>query len=196
LSETSNEFSSPTQTEASATVQVWGLPLRVFHWALAALVLTAWFSANVYDTLHEIAGYLTVALIAFRLVWGFIGPSYARFANFVRSPVIVLRHLRDLAHRREKRYLGHNPAGGAMIVALLALLVISTVSGWMQTTVLFFGVEWVEKLHAYTSHLVLILATVHVLGVLFTSLSQRENLVLAMITGRKAIATGHDRRED
>jgi cytochrome b len=166
-------------------VEVWDLPLRIFHWALAASVLIAWFSANILDTVHEIAGYTVLVLIAFRIVWGFTGTRYSRFQNSVQSLRTVLLHLWQFAHGQSGRYLGLNPAGAAMSYALLVLLAVSTVSGWMQITERFFGVDWVEKLHTYSSNLVLLLAVLHVLGVLLTCALQKENLVRAMITGKK-----------
>ena len=176
---------SSSPSSQAATVRVWDLPLRICHWALAASVLVAWFSANVYDAVHEASGYLVMGLVAFRLVWGFAGTPHARFAQFVRPPGVVLRYLRDLACGRITRHVGHNPAGAAMTLLLLALLAISTISGWMQLTERFFGVTWVELVHAYASNLVLVVAIVHVLGVLLMCALQKENLVRAMITGRK-----------
>ncbi|MEA3028031.1 MAG: hypothetical protein QOF91_3316 [Alphaproteobacteria bacterium] len=179
---------APALADASA-VEVWDLPLRLFHWTLAAAVLTAWFSANVFDTVHEVSGYTVLALIAFRLVWGFTGTRNSRFANFVPRPAVALRYLRNLAYGRATRYLGHNPAGAAMIVTLLLALAVCSISGWMQITYRFFGVTWVEQVHSYSADLVLILAIVHLLGVLLTSALHRENLVRAMITGRKELRT-------
>jgi cytochrome b len=170
---------------ASAMAKVWDLPQRIVHWTLALAVLIAWCSANIFDAVHEMAGYAALGLVAFRIAWGFFGSYHARFAHFVRRPAGVLQYLRRLADRRAERYLGHNPAGAAMILALLATIVISTISGWMQITERFFGVDWVEAVHTYSSHLVLILAAMHVAGVLLMCALQRENLVLAMITGRK-----------
>ena len=166
-------------------VAVWDLPLRIFHWALAASVLIAWLSANILDTVHEIAGYTVIVLIAFRIVWGFTGTRYARFQSFVRPLPVVLRYLGQIARGQAGRYLGLNPAGGAMSVVLLALLAVSTISGWMQITERFFGVDWVEKLHTWSSNLVLVLVVVHVLGVLLMCVLQKENLVRAMISGQK-----------
>jgi cytochrome b len=166
-------------------VEVWDLPLRLFHWALAASVLIAWFSANVFDMVHEIAGYTVLGLIVFRIVWGFTGNRYSRFRSFVRPLRAVFHHLWQIAHGKTGRYLGLNPAGAAMSVALLVLLAVSTISGWMQITETFFGVDWVEKVHTWSSNLVLILVVVHVLGVLLTCALQNENLVRAMITGKK-----------
>ena len=182
-------ISSPATSTPPANVLVWDLPLRVFHWLLAVAVPVAWFSANVYDSVHEIAGYTVLGLVAFRLVWGFAGSRHARFRSFVQPPRVVLGYLWRLLHGRTGRYLGHNPAGAAMTVTLLALLAVATISGWMQLTQRFFGVAWVEELHRYSSNLVLILAIVHVLGVLLMCRLQRENLVGAMFTGRKTART-------
>ena len=184
---------SPPPSPA-ATVRVWDLPLRVCHWTLAAAVLVAWFSANVYDDVHEASGYLAMALVAFRLAWGFAGTTYARFTHFVRPPGVTLRYLWSLARGRAVRHLGHNPAGAAMTLLLLATLAVSTVSGWMQLTHRFFGVTWVELVHSYASNLVIVLVIVHVLGVLLMCALHKENLVRAMITGRKAVLSEHDER--
>jgi len=172
-------------TAAANTVAVWDLPLRVAHWGLAVSVPLAWLTANIFDSVHEIAGYIALALVAFRVTWGFVGSHHARFASFVRRPAIVLRYLWRLMRGRTGRYLGHNPAGAAMAVTLLLLAAVSCISGWMQITERWFGVDWVERLHTWSSHAVLLFAVVHVLGVLLMCVLQRENLVMAMITGRK-----------
>lgn len=172
-------------TVAPASVQVWDLPLRAYHWGLAAAVLIAWFSANVLDTVHEVAGYAVLGLILFRLVWGFYGTRHSRFRGLIRPLRFVLRYCWRLAHGQSGRYLGLNPAGAAMAVALLVLLTVSTISGLMQISQRFFGVAWVEAVHTYSSNLALILVVVHVLGVILMCALQKENLVLAMITGKK-----------
>jgi cytochrome b len=177
--------SSPVRADAPAMVVVWDWPLRLFHWTLAAAVLIAWFTPNAYDTVHRIAGYTVLGLIAFRLVWGFAGTRYSRFRSFIRLLRAAPRFLWGLRRGQTGRYLGLNPAGAAMSVTLLLLLAVSTISGWMQVTVRFFGVAWVEGLHTYSSDLVMILVIVHLLGVLTMCVLQRENLVRAMITGRK-----------
>jgi len=166
-------------------VTVWDWPLRLFHWALAASVLIAWFTPNAYDTVHRIAGYTVLGLIAFRLVWGFAGTRYSRFRSFIRLLRATPGFLWGLRRGQTGRYLGLNPAGAAMFVALLLLLAVSAISGWMQVTVRFFGVAWVEELHTYSSDLAMILVVIHVLGVLTMCVLQKENLVRAMITGRK-----------
>jgi len=162
-----------------------GLAVALVPLDVAAAVLIAWFTPNVYDTVHRIAGYTVLGLIAFRLVWGFAGTRYSRFRSFIRLMRAAPRFLWGLRRRQTGRYLGLNPAGAAMSVTLLVSLAVSTISGWMQVTVRFFGVAWVEDLHTCSSDLVMILVVIHVLGVLTMCVLQRENLVRAMITGSK-----------
>ncbi|MGE3992450.1 cytochrome b/b6 domain-containing protein, partial [Pseudorhodoplanes sp.] len=103
----------------------------------------------------------------------------------VRPPREVLAYLRDVALLRAPRYIGHNPAGGAMIIALLAALMGTAITGYMMTTDAYWGAKWVEEVHQTLANLTMGLVVVHVLGVLVASFEHRENLVKAMITGRK-----------
>ena len=167
------------------TVVVWDRPLRLWHWSLAALVLIAWVTPNTYDSLHRFAGYAVIGLLAFRLVWGFVGTRHSRFDKVGLRLRAAPDYLTNLFRGNTGRYLGLNPAGVAMLVAMLGLLAISTVTGAMQVTVRFFGVWWIEDTHAYSSQAVIVLAGLHVLGTLLMSVLQRENLVAAMFTGRK-----------
>ena len=164
---------------------VWDRPLRLWHWSLAILVLIAWVTPNTYDSLHRFAGYAVIGLLAFRLVWGFVGTRHSRFDKVGLRLRAAPDYLKNLVRGNTGRYLGLNPAGVAMLVAMLGLLVISTVTGAMQVTVKFFGVWWIEDTHAYSSHAVIVLAGLHVVGTLLMSVLQRENLVRAMFTGRK-----------
>lgn len=168
-----------------ATVKVWDPFVRVFHWTLLSLFVIAFVTGDEIESVHIVAGYGIAVLLALRLVWGVIGPRYARFSGFVRSPRQVLAYSRDVASFKAPRYLGHNPAGGAMIVALLAVLTGTAVTGYMMTTEAYWGAKWVEELHEALAHGVLVLAGLHVAGVLVSSLLHRENLVKAMWTGRK-----------
>ena len=176
-----------------ATVKVWDPLVRLFHWSLVASFAVAWISADEWDDLHNWAGYAAAALIAFRLLWGLIGPRYARFSQFVRSPGAVAAYLRDLLAGREARHLGHNPAGGVMILLLIAGLAALCLTGWMQTVDAFWGEDWVEEVHEVLANLLLVLVGLHVAGVALASLKHRENLVRAMVTGRKrAPASGEE----
>jgi cytochrome b len=168
-----------------ATVKVWDLFVRVFHWSLAGLFLLAYATGDEIEKIHIAAGYTIAGLLALRIVWGFAGPRHARFSDFVRSPRAVLAYMRDVALLRAPRYLGHNPAGGMMVVALIVMLIGTCTTGYMMTTDSFGGAKWVEEVHETFANLTIGLVVVHVLGVLLASFEHRESLVTAMITGRK-----------
>lgn len=175
----------PARATRPGMVPVWDIAVRVFHWTLVGAFLTAWVSAEEWDAVHEIAGYVVAGLVAFRLLWGIVGSRHARFADFVRSPATVLRFLRDTVTLSAPRYVGHNPAGGAMVVALLIALATIAGSGFMMTTDAFWGVRWVREAHEIAVDATLVLIALHVLGVVLASIEHRENLVAAMFTGRK-----------
>jgi cytochrome b len=178
---------TPADRTGSRTVAVWDLPLRLWHGALAISILAAWFTPTVYDSLHRIIGYTVLGLLAFRLVWGVWGSRYSRF----RMVGVRLRaapgYLWNLRRGITGRYIGLNPAGTLMLVALLLSIAVSAVTGAMSVTVTFFGVWWIEDTHAVASDVVIMLVVLHVLGVVLMGLLQRENLIRAMITGRKRI---------
>ncbi len=178
-----------------ATVPVWDHFVRVFHWSLAILVLIGYFTTDDGRALHHLAGYAVLLLVAARIVWGVIGPQHARFANFVTGPRTVLAYLRALRSGRAPRHLGHNPAGGAMILVLLGFLVVVAGSGWLSETDAFFGVPWVDHLHHLSAHLLLVVIGLHVAGVVVSSWLHRENLLLAMPTGRKSVEVGEPSRD-
>ena len=178
---------APADKTVSRTVDVWDLPLRLWHWAVAASVLIAWFTPTVYDGLHRIVGYGVIGLLAFRLIWGFLGSRYSRF----RMVGVRLRaapgYLWNLRRGITGRYLGLNPAGTLMLVALLVSLAVSSITGALSVTVTFFGVWWIEDTHAYASDAVIVLVVLHVVGVVLMGVLQRENLIHAMLNGRKRI---------
>lgn len=168
-----------------ATVKVWDAFVRIFHWSLAALLLAAYATGDEIERVHIAAGYAIAGLVAARIVWGLIGPRHARFSSFVRSPREVVAYLRDVALLRAPRFIGHNPAGAVMIIVLLAMLIGTCTTGYMMTTDAFWGSKWVEEVHETMANLTIGLVVVHVLGVLVASFEHRENLVKAMVTGRK-----------
>jgi cytochrome b len=174
------------------TSKVWDPLVRVFHWGVVASFVVAWLTADEWDSVHEAAGYVIAGLIAVRLLWGLAGPRYARFSQFVRSPTVCFEYLGQLIRGSEPRHLGHNPAGGLMIVGLLVALAGTTLTGWMYTLDAFWGAEWVEDAHESLANLVLIMVAIHVAGVLVASLRHKENLVRAMIVGRKRAPAGND----
>jgi cytochrome b len=117
-----------------ATVKVWDPFVRVFHWSLVALFVAAFATGDESERLHVMVGYAIAALVGLRIAWGFAGSTHARFTDFVKSPGAVLAYLRDSLSLKAKRYLGHNPAGGVMILALLAALAGTCATGYMMTT--------------------------------------------------------------
>jgi len=212
----------------SKTVRVWDLPVRVFHWSLVILFTLAYFTGDEENQLHIYSGYAVLGLVLFRILWGFIGTRYARFADFIYKPGSVIEYLKRLKSSSPQRYIGHTPPGGWMILALLASLLLTSVTGLQvyglegngplaadATTI---GVispayaneddedeererghseaageqenesdeEFWEELHEFFANLTVLLVLLHVAGVVISSRLHGENLVKAMISGRKA----------
>ena len=167
---------------------IWDLPTRVFHWALAGSFLGAYLLAEQDDlrSLHVMFGYTVAGLIAFRLLWGFIGSQHSRFRDFVFSPAEAIRYLRDLATGRARDYDGHNPAGSWAIYGLLAIAATTAATGWLHYNEI--GGETLEELHEVLANAWLVLVAVHVAGVIAGSLAHRRNLVATMITGWRSAA--------
>ncbi|MGL4397424.1 MAG: cytochrome b/b6 domain-containing protein [Hyphomicrobium sp.] len=168
-----------------ATVKVWDPFVRIFHWGLVTFFAVAFLTGDEIEWLHLAAGYGIAALIGMRLVWGLIGPRYARFSDFVKGPRAVTTFLMQSARLSAPRHLGHNPAGGAMVVALLAMLAGLSLTGFLMTTDSYWGSEVLEDVHEVLANITLGLVAFHVLGVVVASFEHGENLVKAMITGRK-----------
>lgn len=168
-----------------AEVRVWDPLVRIFHWSLVGLFIFAFATGDEWDKPHEIAGYIIAGLVALRIIWGFVGSRHARFSDFVRGPGEVIRFLRDTIRLKAPRHLGHNPAGGIMVIALLLAIAVVCATGYMMTTDALWGTEWVEEVHEVAVYGTLGLVILHVLGVIVASSEHSENLVLAMFTGRK-----------
>ncbi len=170
--------------------RVWDLPTRVFHGLLIACFAGAWITGDSerWRVLHVTLGLTMAGLVASRVVWGFVGTRHARFADFVRGPGQVAAYLKSLVTRRPEHHVGHNPAGGWAVLALLALTAVTTGLGWAAYSE--WGGDWLGELHEGTATAMLALVAVHVAGVLLSSRLHRENLVRAMITGRKKVDTG------
>ena len=198
----------------TSEVPVWDPLVRLFHWTLFVSFCAAWFtegelfedlqdrlSGEWLQLVHIWAGYTIAGLLAFRVLWGFVGPRYARFSDFVYRPGIVLAYVRDVLTLRARRTLGHNPAGGAMIVALLLGLTATIVTG-----LALYGadkglgplaailaessdeaIDTIKEAHEVATNFTLLLVAGHLLGVVWETLLHRENLVRAMITGRKRV---------
>jgi len=191
---------------------VWDPLVRLFHWILVTAFCTAYVTQGEpferfqdqldgewLQIVHVWAGYIIVGLLLFRLIWGFVGPRTARFADFVRGPRVTLTYVKDVLTLRATRYLGHNPAGGAMIVVLLLSLTATVAAG-----LALYGadkglgpladllansndstVRFIKEAHEFLANFTLLLVAGHLVGVIWESLLHRENLARSMITGRK-----------
>ncbi|MDH5386935.1 MAG: cytochrome b/b6 domain-containing protein [Gammaproteobacteria bacterium] len=203
-------------------IPVWDILVRIFHWSLVLAFTIAYLSEDEFEDLHVYAGYVVLGLICFRVVWGFIGSRYARFSNFIYSFAEIKAYLSSLLAKNPKHYLGHNPAGGVMIIALLLSLFAATLSGVKVYGVQGYGPladngfeisiisesqahgdnkhddeksgtkkeesaeeEFWEEIHEFFSNFTLLLIFIHIAGVVVASRVHGENLVRAMITGKK-----------
>jgi cytochrome b len=188
------------QEPARRGVLIWDWPTRLFHWTLAACVLGSWITARGFDWLewHMKIGYVTLGLLLFRWLWGFVGPKHARFASFVAGPRATLAYLKSLLGRDGdgSGRAGHNPLGGLAVLVMLVLLSVQAVTGLFATDELLYvgpynGAvssetgEALTSLHKQNVELLLVVIGVHLVAIAFYALYKRQNLVLPMITGRK-----------
>lgn len=195
------------------SVKVWDILVRFFHWSLLVAFVVAYVSEDDWENVHVYAGYTVLGLIIFRVFWGFVGSKYARFSEFVYPSKVVVQSLNEMVEEHPKRYLGHNPAGGWMIMALLLSLFVVTLSGLklyaveeglgplagVTTEVSIIsnayadsddddeheGDDFWEDIHEASTDFTLFLIVLHIAGVALSSKLHNENLVKAMITGRK-----------
>ncbi len=195
------------EVNAAPATRVWDLPTRLFHWALVALVVVQ-FATGEFGWLsmewHYRFGYATLALLLFRVVWGFIGSQTSRFADFLRGPRALVRYLRAGFSASPQAGIGHNPLGGWSVLAMLLALLLQTVSGLAASDGIDNDGPFVEyvsptlvklatRLHHLGENLLLALIALHVVAVLLYWLVKHDNLVLPMITGRKNIAAASPR---
>lgn len=214
MTETVDTGGREAHAAVTGEVRVWDPLVRVFHWALVAAFATSWLTAEELQPVHEISGYIIAGLVAFRVVWGLVGSRYARFAQFLRGPGETLGYLGDVTRGRERRYLGHNPAGAAMVVALLLTLSGTAFTGWLmeepdRVAMLpampqVVAMAWADddgdereygergeaagplkEVHETFANLMLFLVALHVGGVVLASFRHRENLPRSMISGDK-----------
>ena len=201
--------------EQNDEIKVWDILVRIFHWSLVIAFFIAYFTGEEENIWHIYAGYTVLGLISFRVIWGFIGTKYARFSNFIYSPSTALQYLKGLIMKHPKHYLGHNPAGGWMVILLLTSLFVVTVSG-LKVYAIEEGKgplassseialvsesyansdeyeneeeheeeEFWEEIHEGATNFTLLLIFFHIIGVIVSSKYHKENLIKAMITGKK-----------
>jgi len=178
---------------------VWDLPLRVFHWLFALSIAASWATAEAgfeYMQYHFYLGYWMIGLVLFRIIWGFVGPRHARFANFLRGPSTLLKYLRSLKGGEPLNSAGHNPAGGLMVIVMMAMVAFQTGTGLFATD----DIAWwgpynpavsgalagkLTSLHHANFNMILGAVALHLLAIGFYWLVKKQNLVVPMFTGHK-----------
>jgi cytochrome b len=203
-------MAQPTTISSSqeSSLHIWDPLVRYGHWTLVLAFSLAYFAAEDWPEVHEWAGYAVLIYLAFRIVWGFVGSAHARFSDFLFSPWSAISYLRSLLSRRAKRFLGHSPAGAVMVFGLLFMLAGTTITGMIElaqahgegplshfigeraVTVAQTGNEpesVIREMHGVFANVTLVLIGLHIAGVVAASISHKENLVIAMITGRKRV---------
>ena len=180
----------PAIEPGAGRILVWDAPVRVFHWLIALCFAGAYLSAEheAWRLVHVTLGDTTAGLVTFRLLWGVVGTRHARFSAFVRGPRAVMAYLRGMLGGHAEHHTGHNPAGAIAIVALLGLALAVTASGWATYDDI--GGKWLEEVHEAAANIMLGVVGIHIAGVLLGSWLHRENLIAAMITGRKTGRSG------
>lgn len=202
----------------SQEIKVWDPLVRLFHWSLVIFFVVAYLSGEEESSIHIYSGYIILGLVTFRLLWGFIGTKYARFSNFVRAPKDIILYLKSFLKGHPKHYLGHNPLGGAMIIALLISIFMVSYTG-LKLYAVEEGLgplaegnnitlisrayadsddddgdkyseneedeDFWEELHEFFANFTVFLIFLHIAGVYVSSRLEKENLVKAMITGKK-----------
>ncbi len=178
-------------------MRVWDLPVRLFHWAIVVLIFLAWLSQEFnYMDWHVRIGYTILTLLVFRVIWGFICSDTARFTRFLRSPVAALRHLAHIHRREADREIGHNAAGGWMVLVMLALIGVQAGTGLFANDdantegPLMHLVEkdqsdWLSHIHSLNFTLIEAVIVLHVLAIMVYAVLKRQNLVRPMVTGTK-----------
>lgn len=180
---------------------IWDLPTRVFHWLTVALVVTSWITAEIGGnamTVHVWSGLSLLTLVLFRVVWGVVGGTYARFTNFVRGPRAAAEYGAALLRGEANTSIGHNPLGALMVVALLVNLVVQATTGlFANDDVMLEGPlaarvsketsDLLTKVHHLSFDVLLVLVALHIAAAMFYLVIKRENLIRPMITGRKPV---------
>lgn len=184
-------------------IKIWDVYIRLNHWLIVLLVASAWLSSEFGDAefkWHSINGYIIFVLVLSRIVWGIIGSTTARFSNFIASPFKAIQYLLALRNNKATNYLGHNPAGGWMVIAFLLVLLGQTITGMLSSDdVLFEGpfsyyissgmVETMTGIHHLLFNILMVLVGLHIAAVLYHQLIKNEKIIQAMFSGKKHSAT-------
>jgi cytochrome b len=180
-------------------LKVWDLPVRLFHWAIVVLIFVAWLSQEIDQMdLHMWIGRIILTLVLFRIVWGLVGSDTARFSRFLRSPASAVRHLARIRRREADREIGHNAAGGWMVLVMLALLgvqggtgLFSNDDGDTEGPLMHFvskaQSDFLSHIHSLNFNLIEGVIVLHVLAIAAYAALKRQNLVRPMFTGKKML---------
>lgn len=190
-----------TQGETRA-VPVWDIPVRLFHWILVLLIAFSWLSSEMdWMTWHMYSGYALLALILFRILWGFVGSTHARFSDFIYGPRALIGYIKTLPSRTAAKFAGHNPLGGISVVLILLCVLTQAGTGlFANDDIINEGPlvkhvskelsDWLTTIHKYNFNVMLALIGVHIAAVLYYLIWKSENLIKAMFTGRKQLPAG------
>lgn len=209
---TSHEKPEPLNTDSPTTltpkVKIWDLPVRIFHWSLLLLFITAYITNALgtnYFKYHLWSGYAMIVLVSFRILWGFVGTYHARFSNFIHNPITTIKYAASVVKRKDTHYLGHNPLGAVMVVFLLSALFIQAATGLFSNDEIFnlgplYGYINNELSLTFTSihrklfYWILAAVILHIIAVYLHVILKRDNIVKAMITGNKNTSNTEDRK--
>ena len=186
----------PDRNAMPPQIYVWDPFVRIFHWTLVVGFTVAYLTEDDLLQVHVWAGYIVGILVLARVLWGFVGPTHARFSDFVYAPATTFRYVRDLVLFRARRHLGHSPGGGTMVVLLLIFIAATVITGLVvyggdQQAGPLAGMftketgEQMEEVHEVIANITLALIIAHIAAVILASFAYHENLVRAMITGCK-----------
>lgn len=166
-------------------ILVWDMPTRIFHWLLVICFAGAWLTSESerLQMIHYAFGYSACALVLFRLVWGLVGTKYARFTQFIKGPKEIIGHFKGVLGAQHHETPGHNPAGGIVMLGLMAIILLIGLTGYWSVKE-FLG-NWMNEAHEAIASLALALVVIHIAAAVLMSLMQKENLIRAMVTGKK-----------
>ena len=172
-------------TNQKQSILVWDFPVRVFHWLLVASFLGAWLTSDseAQQMIHYAFGYTAVVLVLFRVVWGIVGTRYARFSQFIKGPAQTMQHIKALLTGNQHPGVGHNPAGALAMISLMVLILLIGLTGYWSVKE-FLG-DFMSGAHETISNLALVVVVIHIAAAIIMSFMQKENLVRAMVTGKK-----------